>query len=221
MKKTLEITLLSDLCVSDGGVYNSMLDTDICYDSYGFPFIPARRLRGCLRECALELADWGADIDPDLLFGKADDIPARVRIGNAVLTDAEENKVFLDRETSHPFLHPQNILNHYSYIRSQTAINRITGSADPTSLRTLRVARKGLIFNSQVEIMDNTALEQFKMCCNILCHMGVARTRGLGEVKAELKEYILTSKVQVAATTPAFQKTKIQKRLPKSRPKKS
>ena len=50
----IKIQLLSDLCVSDGGVYNSMLDTDICYDAFGFPYIPAKRLRGRLRECALE-----------------------------------------------------------------------------------------------------------------------------------------------------------------------
>ena len=53
-KYQIKIELLSDLCVSDGGVYNSSLDTDICYDAYGFPFIPAKRLKGCLRECAQE-----------------------------------------------------------------------------------------------------------------------------------------------------------------------
>ena len=35
MKKyRLEIKLLSDLCVADGVVYNSMLDTDICHDDF-------------------------------------------------------------------------------------------------------------------------------------------------------------------------------------------
>ena len=39
MKKyQLRIQLLSDLCVSDGGVYNSSLDIDICHDEYGFPY---------------------------------------------------------------------------------------------------------------------------------------------------------------------------------------
>ena len=36
MKKyNLIIELLSDLCVADGGVYNSLLDTDVCHDEYG------------------------------------------------------------------------------------------------------------------------------------------------------------------------------------------
>ena len=33
----IKIELLSDMCVSDGGIYNSAIDTDICYDEYGFP----------------------------------------------------------------------------------------------------------------------------------------------------------------------------------------
>ena len=52
-KYLLEITLQSDMCVSDGGVYNSSVDIEVCYDSYGFPYIPAKRIRGCLRECAI------------------------------------------------------------------------------------------------------------------------------------------------------------------------
>lgn len=187
MKKLLEITLLSDLCVSEGGAYNSMLDTDICYDDYGFPYIPARRLRGCLRECALELADWGAKIDPDTLFGKPSEQSAKVRLGNAVIQDAEKYKTLINEMTGHPFLHRQNVLNMYSYIRTQTAISPVTGSADPTSLRTMRVARKGLVFRSQVDLSDSSLYEQLEMCCNVLSHMGIARTRGFGEVSAKLK----------------------------------
>ncbi len=65
----IKIELLSDMCVSDGGIYNSAIDTDICYDEYGFPYIPAKRLKGCLRECALELKDWGMPIGVQEMFG--------------------------------------------------------------------------------------------------------------------------------------------------------
>lgn len=65
----IKIELLSDVCVSDGGIYNSAIDTDICYDEYGFPYIPAKRLKGCLRECALELKDWGMPIGVQEMFG--------------------------------------------------------------------------------------------------------------------------------------------------------
>ena len=65
----IRIELLSDMCVSDGGIYNSAIDTDICYDSYGFPYIPGKRLKGCLRECAQELKDWEEDIPIGEMFG--------------------------------------------------------------------------------------------------------------------------------------------------------
>lgn len=65
----MKIRLLSDLCVADGGIYNSSIDTDICYDSYGLPFIPAKRIKGCLRECGIELRDWGEELPLEEIFG--------------------------------------------------------------------------------------------------------------------------------------------------------
>ena len=77
----IKIELLSDMCVSDGGIYNSAIDTDICYDEYGFPYIPAKRLKGCLRECALELKDWGMPISQtkSVLYRKSGRINLSVR----------------------------------------------------------------------------------------------------------------------------------------------
>lgn len=85
----LKIELLSDMCVSDGGVYNSALDMEVCHDKYGFPYIPAKRLKGCLRESASELKDWGMEINIEALFGKKDhgtnhgDNRAALRLENA------------------------------------------------------------------------------------------------------------------------------------------
>ena len=43
----LYIKLLSDLCTYSGESYNSMVDTDVVYDKYGIPYIPAKRIKGC------------------------------------------------------------------------------------------------------------------------------------------------------------------------------
>ncbi len=188
----IKIQLLSDLCVSDGGVYNSMLDTDICYDSFGFPYIPAKRLRGCLRECAIELKDWGVQIEAEKLFGKEGYTPANIRFSDAYLEDYETKKQLMLNGRNSLVLHPQNILNHYSYIRTQTSIDYETGTAEPTSLRTMRVAKKGLIFFASVEFSSKEAEKEYskalEQCCTILKHMGVARTRGLGEVQVTLHD---------------------------------
>lgn len=180
------IKLLSDLCVSDGGVYNSALDTDICQDEYGIPYIPAKRLRGCLREAAIELNDWNEDIDPDALFGKEGNNIAKVFIGNAY----PENYKFMIgaiKGVKNKIYHKQNILSHFSYIRTQTAINYNTGVADDTSLRTMRVANKGLVFEAPIQYEDEFK-GQLIRCAGILRHMGIARTRGLGEVEVSFSD---------------------------------
>ena len=55
----ITINLLSDLAVGAGESYQSGVDQDIVYDDFGFPYIPAKRLKGCIRESALELVDMG------------------------------------------------------------------------------------------------------------------------------------------------------------------
>lgn len=186
---TLKIELLSDLCVSDGGVYNSALDTDICYDEYGFPYIPAKRIRGCLRECALELSDIGFAMPVGDLFGGkgGQERRTKIRIGDAHLEGQEEKIKEVKLHEGNLIFHPQNILNHYSYVRTQTSIDYETGVADPTSLRTMRVANRKLVFLADVE-MDEDCYESLKACCDIFAHMGIGRTRGLGEIRAELSK---------------------------------
>ena len=192
-KYQIKIELLSDLCVSDGGAYNSMLDLDVCYDRLGLPYIPAKRLRGCLREAALELNDWGKRIDIDALFGKAGDAQKSAYQASARIFDAhleayhELSDIILKHKDSIIF-HPQNVLNHYSYIRTQTAIDHETGVADEKSLRTMRVVNKGEVFIAEVEL-DEEYKDDLETCCKVMKHMGISRSRGLGEVKLTLEPY--------------------------------
>lgn len=184
---TLRIELMSDMCVSDGSAYNSLLDIDICSDRYGFPFIPAKRIRGCLRECALELNEWGDSINTETLFGEkgAGSNRAKFRLSNAFLEDYDELKSFVTKHRGHVLTNPQNVLSCFSYARTQTSINYETGVADDNSLRTMRVADKGLVFTADVEV-EEEYFEDLRKCCSILRHMGIARTRGLGEIKVTI-----------------------------------
>lgn len=206
----LKIELLSDLCVSDGGIYNSALDIDICQDAYGFPYIPAKRIKGCLRESALELADWGENVDIGKLFGDKGkrEKAGILRISDAVLTDSGENRAEIDASNS-VIYHKQNILNQYSYVRTQTSIDNETGVAKSTSLRTMRVAKKGLVFEAKLRVADANEIanrhgdvdaqandtmtsKEWKSVLDLICanltHMGNSRTRGLGEVRVTLSD---------------------------------
>ena len=206
----LKIELLSDLCVSDGGIYNSALDIDICQDAYGFPYIPAKRIKGCLRESALELADWGENVDIEKLFGDKGkrENAGILRISDAVLSDSIENRAEIDASNS-VIYHKQNILNQYSYVRTQTSIDNETGVAKSTSLRTMRVAKKGLVFEAKLRVADinenangcddaeaqandTMTSKEWKRVLDLICanltHMGNSRTRGLGEVRVTLSD---------------------------------
>lgn len=186
MKKyQLRIQLLSDLCVSDGGVYNSSLDIDICHDEYGFPYIPGRRIKGCLRECALELLDWGKDIPIKKIFGGEGDAKGAVSIRNAYLENYDELRKQVEQHRNSLLFHPQNILSHYSYLRTQTAVNKETGTAKDKTLRVMRVAKKDLVFIAELE-MDEAYKSMFKDILAVFHSMGISRSRGLGEIKAEL-----------------------------------
>lgn len=186
---SIRIELLGDMCVSDGSSYNSLIDTDICKDRYGFPYIPAKRLRGCIRECGLELKDWGEPISLEKLFGEKGDHSngAGVRIGNAYLDQYSEMKDFVVGNSGNALTHPGNVLSAFSYVRTQTSINYDTGVADDRSLRTMRVANKGLVFIAEAE-MEPELFCDFEKCCKVMRHMGISRTRGLGEVRVSVSE---------------------------------
>ena len=61
MRKKLQIELKSDLCAGSGESLGSLIDTDICYDEYGFPYIPSKRLKGLIKEAFIEYMDWKKD----------------------------------------------------------------------------------------------------------------------------------------------------------------
>lgn len=187
----IKITLNSDLCVSDGGVYNSLIDTDVCYDKYGFPYIPGKRLKGCLRECAQELNDWGKDIPIEKIFGDTGNQAGSLRIGNALLNKYAAYKKEVAELLPNNIACRQNVVNHFTYIRTQTSLNPETGVAKTGSLRTFRVVKKGLEFVASVQMdaqMEEAEKKAFADCCSVLKHMGIGRTRGLGEVNVELIE---------------------------------
>lgn len=188
-KYQIKITLLSDLCVSDGGVYNSMIDVDVCYDAWGFPYIPAKRLKGCLRECACEWNDWGGSIQTEAIFGTEGSGKGDIRLSNAYLENYQEMRQEIADAGSHMIVHPQNILNQFTYLRTQTSVDTETGVAEDGSLRTMRVIKKGLIFYSEVSL-DKTYKEDLERCCTIFTHLGMARTRGLGEVEVSLVDKV-------------------------------
>lgn len=181
----IRIQLTSDMCLASGDGYNSVVDTEVVHDEYGLPSIPAKRLKGCLREVAQELVDW-QQLDEGVLlqlFGQEGDRKAKLVLSDARLEgyDSYVEEIKRARNNGKNVVHAQNVLRQFTYIRTQTAIDTETGIADEGSLRNMRVVKKGLVFEAQAEVPKQLQKE-FAQICRQLRHMGVARTRGLGEV---------------------------------------
>lgn len=183
----LKIELLSDLCTCSGEIYNSLADIDVVYDRHGLPYIPAKRIKGCIRESYLELVDFGVYDKETMnrIFGEEGQ-EAAFSIGNAYIGSYENICKDLEMYEKDPVTHPQNVLNLYTYIRSQTSIDYRTGSAQENTLRNMRVVKKGMVFYLDVHFCDKLTkaeIDSFFNAAQMVKHMGVRRTRGLGLVR--------------------------------------
>lgn len=189
----LRINLLSDLCSHSGDTYNSYIDTDIVYDEYGFPYIPAKRIKGCIREACMELKNFGivSEDDYNALFGTEGNAASKFQLDNAYLVDYQKMIDDICKANDKVLTHQQRILQLFTYVRTQTAIEHDTGVADDSTLRTTRVARKGLIFEADLTMDENITFAQQKALetsIRMVKHIGCARSRGLGLVNLEMKD---------------------------------
>ncbi len=198
----IKIELLSDLCSYSGETYNTTVDNDVVHDEYGLPYIPAKRIKGCIREAGLELRELGLIEHYDEIFGDKGNRPSCFTLSNAVLENRDSLISALKNFKEKSIVDPSKVLDEYAYTRTQTRVDYKTGVAVDNSLRTIRVVKKGLVFFADLNIKDETYLDEFKKCVCLVKHMGVSRTRGLGLVKLNVidgsntgKEHVLFDEV--------------------------
>ena len=188
----LEIVLKSDLCVASGENFNSYIDTDVVFDDYGLPYIPAKRLKGVIRESALELVEFGlfTKEDYEKVFGIEGNSRAVFSIDNAFLNHAEDYTRDLMKCSDATITHPQKVLELFTYTRTQTALEA-GGTIKENSLRTFRVVNRGLQFNSNITMLENISSNQKELlvqAAKMVKHIGSSRTRGLGLVDIKVRE---------------------------------
>lgn len=176
----IQITLESDLCLPSGDGYAGVVDTDICFDEYGLPYIPGKRVKGCLRECALEIVELEEELEDtfNLLFGKTgDEYSGLLKLGTGRYKDYD---TLVSEAKEHS---ADEILSYFTNTRTATRIEK--GHSKAGSLRTIRVANCGEVFLFDC-VFPEACETLLRRACNLLRHMGLNRTRGLGEVKCEL-----------------------------------
>lgn len=184
----LKITLLSDLSTGSGDTFNSLVDTEIVYDKRGIPYIPAKRLKGCIRESCLELEEVG-DIPSGSvtrIFGQEGNTGSLFALSDVYPEKYKEMCAELEEEEDKTLVNSQNVLSVFSYTRTMTAMDLNTGVAKETSLRTMRVVKRGMIFEAKLEFAEELReedRENLLASAECVAHMGNSRTRGLGLVK--------------------------------------
>jgi CRISPR-associated protein Csx10 len=197
---SLKITLHSDLCAGSGESAGNAIDTDLCIHASGLPYLPARRLKGCMRRAAEELAQYGCeeatDENIEALFGNAFGKEGKLRISDAALPGAEAMQHWL--RTSVPeelktAAHPANVAKLFAYVRGQTKMENGV-KADGTLRFTrvldrydaLRPGQETVLFApAWLEGATEAETALMRKCCMATRHIGTHRNRGLGNVSIE------------------------------------
>jgi CRISPR-associated protein Csx10 len=196
MKKeaVIKIKLKSDLCMGSGYSYAGIIDSDICYDENGIPYIPAKRLKGCFRDTAENvLYSIITEEKIEKIFGKAGSKAATgIFLDNAYIENYDIIKEELEkfRIESENEISQQDVLNMFTHIKAQTKLEN--GVAKDTALRYTRVTNQysplgeheELTFYAKV-IYESDDEEQLAQIITATRNIGLHRNRGLGSVRCE------------------------------------
>ena len=203
MTGTVRITLKSDLCAGSGEAVGATVNRDLCIRDSGFPYIPARRLKGCLLDAARWLESYGAADSSviEALFGTNTGVTGAIRIRDALLPGAEAMEAWL-ASAPKPLewaAKPLNVLKLFTAVRGQTRLEN--GVAADGSLRYTRVLARYNVLDRECEtVLEASVSLSPKETCGVSVsdmsallekaalaarHIGSSRNRGLGYVKME------------------------------------
>jgi CRISPR-associated protein Csx10 len=125
----IRMELLSDALAGSGEALAGTVDRDIAFDERGLPFIPAKRIRGVLRESMNELeflglAETGTT---EALFGvPGTSASSPFRIHDGRVENAEALASFLDsakkKNELAAIFSPRIVLDWFSYLRAQPTV---------------------------------------------------------------------------------------------------
>ena len=205
MQYLLEIHLHSATSPGSGEGWAGMIDSDITFDDLGLPYIPARRIRGILREMAEDIvhADQHtrfSKLSPPLtesdvkdVFGKRGQVMSSpLRIENAVLKDYDQMRDWVQwaLNSTEGIVTRERVIQFFTHLRQQTAIDPKTETAQKGSLRSTRVLNSSLIFISRIDLTSNSERHEclLALASAVARNLGVKRNRGFGQVCCTLKD---------------------------------
>jgi len=194
----LRIELLSDTAFGRGDGIASHVNSEIEHDkNTGLPIIKGRTLKGLfveacadilygLKTCSSSTYD-NFEKSAKSLFGTPGsglDSTGKLHFGTATLPQG-----LVETVQSNPDEYmPNQVLESFTTIRHQTAVDDATDIPKDTSLRAIRVVLRGTIFHAHISHSDLECDEVSLLwaCANTVRNAGQNRTRGLGHIRVEL-----------------------------------
>ncbi len=185
----ISITTLSHVLPSSGE-RSALIDNDIVFHTTGFPYIPARRIKGLLRESLIEVFEIqdnpNSESIIEKLFGNEGNTYVKggcLSIGNAYLNDWE--KILMEIDLFSSIVDKEVVKEVFTSELSQTTINE-DGIAQDKSLRNYRVLNPNYTFSAAISsslFLEEMEVALIKLACKNLRYMGTRRNRGFGKVK--------------------------------------
>ncbi|MEZ4829282.1 MAG: RAMP superfamily CRISPR-associated protein [Bacteroidia bacterium] len=203
MSYTLTLTTESYLLTGsgEGGV---LIDADVVFHPTGFPMIPARRIKGMIKESmeeVMEMTDKSGDDIQSVVkdfFGDPGQptYQGKLLFHNLILPGWPQITKELSDNLRYPGFQPDFIKSHFTAEIQQTAIGRegkegeIEGVSKKRSLRNYRVIKPGIAFEGMLETTSQLSKDEehlLRRAILNLRHAGTRRNRGFGKVKCGLQ----------------------------------
>jgi len=202
MRYKVIIKTLSDTIIGSPEAFGPIIDNDIVFDDNGFPYIPAKRIKGLFRNAAKDLLSIEG-------FKKLISLPEEINIidklfGEMGSTEAVPNIIFdnlyiFDRvelnqwcdylKDKYPsFFNYNAVVDYFTDVRHQTAIDPETRITKEHSLRTIRVLSGQNEFSGYITVnyKNENGEKLLSFISLYLDRMGSKRNRGFGKIEVEI-----------------------------------
>lgn len=184
------------MLLTSSGEGSVLIDADVIYHPSGFPFIPARRVKGLLRESMEEVLEMHGKNNEEIkgtlisVFGTGGSQvnEGKLVIDNlyivsweAVLTEIKQHR--------HPAFQPDLIKSFFTSEIQQTAIGEDEVAKDK-SLRNYRVINPGHSFEAVItalEALTSDEWDYLQKAVRNLRYAGTRRNRGFGKIACSIE----------------------------------
>ena len=180
------------------GQADVIVDAEVIHDRYGMPVFPAKRLKGLLYESGLEVAEMSALCGRDFLrlatlqelFQHGVENGVQLILHDFQLAQyevLEQDWEYL--QAAYPeLITPLDVLEEYTSVRYQTAIDPASGVARDTSLHNMRVVDAGVRFQGQIALLGGSEEHAAALALALrnLKKAGLKRNRGFGQISCTM-----------------------------------